>query len=500
MTKEKVRLRYSGFILFTSRLVSVATGLIFTIMVTRSTSPGGFGIWSNLFDVLSYFNLMASVIPFWMTRFVAREYEGSAKTGFVANILMSTIFGFFFIALIPTILSALNIPSNYAILYAITSILLLQTYILSALEAILYAKQPQMIGYGLLISEISKVALGFALITQVKLGLLGAMSSIIISFILQLAFYFKILANELKGVIQWTYLKEWFKASPINLYTLVGTRIETFALIFLFVYGGELSRAYYEAAITIATISAYSSYIAYALYPRLLSGGSIEDVSVSLKMVMMFAIPMTVGPIVLADSFLTMLKSVYAEASSVLILLAITSLCSSISGVFSNIVLGTEKIDDKAKMAFRELVKSRLFLVFTLPYIRSAVILPTTFFILTSVAKTPLEAANYFALITLLANSATLIATYILARKCLVFNFPWKSVSKYTLASAVMATVLLMIPHPTKVSVTAAFTLLGATVYLAVLMSIDKETRSLTKSILQEAMRIIKISKPQTNV
>ena len=87
MAKKKVRLRYSGFVLFVFRLLSVATGLIFTIMVTRSTSAGEFGIWSNLSDVLSYFTLMASIIPFWTTRFVAREHAGSAKTGLIDRLL-----------------------------------------------------------------------------------------------------------------------------------------------------------------------------------------------------------------------------------------------------------------------------------------------------------------------------------------------------------------------------------------------------------------------------
>ena len=60
--------------------------------------------------------------------------------------------------------------------------------------------------------------------------------------------------------------------------------------------------------------------------------------------------------------------------------------------------------------------------------------------------------------------------------------------------------VLLVIPHPTRLSMTVAFTLLGAVIYLTVLKFIDKEAKSLVKSILQEFMRIMKISKPQINV
>jgi O-antigen/teichoic acid export membrane protein len=370
---------------------------------------------------------------------------------------------------------------------------MLERYITAALEAVLRAKQPQTIGYGLLISEVCKVILGFTLIIQLKLGLPGALYALIISYLTRIAFYIKLTAKKLKENVRWSYLKEWLKGSPIIIYNVVGNTIATFTLIFLFVYGGELARAYYGASVTIASVIGYSSFLAFALYPRLLSGSSPEDVSISLKMVMMFAIPMIAGAIVLSDSYLTVLKFVYAEARQVLILLAINYLCVGISGVFNAIILGTERVDAKAKITFRELVKSRLFLLFTLPYIQSAVTLPTTFFILTSIAKTSLEAATYLALITLLTSSTILIVTYTIARKCLIFSLPWNSVLKYVLASAVMATVLLVIPHPTRLSITVAFTFLGTAIYIAVLLLIDKETRSLAKSILQEATHILNL-------
>jgi len=496
MVEETIRLRYAGFILFASRLVSAATGIAFVLMVTRSTSAEEFGVWGNLGDVLGYFTLVAGMLPFWATRFTARKYTGSAKTGFLANLLMSTIIASLYLALVPTITSALHISGNFTILYAIASIQIVESYTLSALEAVLYAKQPQMIGYGLLISEISKVAVGFVFITQLKLGLIGVIWSLIIACILQLTFYLKLTTNELKEAIEWTYLKEWLKASPINLYNIAGGGITTFVFIFLFVYGGWLARAYYAAALTIASVIGYSSSLAFALYPRLLSGSSIEDVSVSLKMVMMFAIPMTAGAIVLSDSYLTILKLVYAEARPVLLLLAITVLFASISQVFSTVISGTERVDAKAKIAFRELLRSRLFLLFTLPYIQSAVTLPTTFFILTSVAKTSLEAATYLALIISLAESAMLIVRYIIARKCVIFNFPWKNVAKYIIASAVMVAPLLVIPHPTRLSLTLGFTILGGIIYFAILATIDQETRELTKLILNETKSKLRIRLP----
>ena len=497
MVKSDIRLKYSGLIVFASNLLSVATGLAFVLMITRSVSTDEFGIWWNINDLSTYFILLSGVIPFWTTRFVAREHAGSAKTGLIANILLSVAATSIYLALVPTILPILQISSIYAILYIIVSAQILEQYTISALQAVLHAKQPQTIGYGLIISEVCKVILGFVLIIELKLGLQGALYSIIISFFIRIAFYIKLTIKELKESIKWSYLKEWLKASPINIYSVVGSRIAAFTLIFLFIYGGELARAYYGAAATFANVAGYSSLLAFALYPRLLSGSSSEDVPVSLRLVMTFAIPMTVGVIVLSDSYLTILKVDFAEARPVLLLLAISVLCLTLSQVFNTVVLGTERVDVKAKIAFRKLVKSRLFLLFTLPYIQSVVTLPTIFVILTSIAKTSLEAATYLALISLLASSAMLIVTYVIARKCLVFSFPWNSILKYILASAVMATVLLMIPHPTRLSITVAFTLLGAAIYLTVLTLIDKETKSLAKSILKEALCIIKIKKPQ---
>jgi O-antigen/teichoic acid export membrane protein len=496
MVKSDIRLKYSGLIVFVSYLISVATGFAFILMITRNVSTEEFGIWGNINDLRNYFILLSGVVPFWATRFIAREHAGSAKTALIANIFISVAAASIYLVLVPIILPVLQISSVYSVLYIIVSAEIFELHIMSALEAVLRAKQPHTIGYALLVFEVCKVLLGFMFILQFKLGLQGAVYSIIISYAIKIAFYIKLTEKELKESAKWNYLKEWLKAAPINIYNIVGNNMGTFSLLLLFVYAGKLARAYHGAAASFINIITYSSLLAFALYPRLLSGGSDEDVSTSLRLVMMFAIPMTTGVMVLSDSYLTVLEAAYAEARPVLLLLAISGLCITLLQVFNSVIMGTEKVDAKAKIAFRELVKTRLFLLFTLPYIQSAVTLPTTFYILTSIATTPLEAASYLALISSLAGSAILIATYIIARKCLIFNFPWKSVFKYSLASAVMATVLLLIPHPTRLSRVLVFTLLGAAIYLTTLMIIDRETRSLAKSILGETTRLVKIRIP----
>lgn len=484
MVKDKIRLKYSGFLLFASKILSVITGFGFILMITRSVSREEFGIWGNIFDILGYFVLLAGIIPFWTTRFVSREHAGSAKTGLIANIIISIASISIYLALLPIITSVLNIPSAYTILYAIVSVQIIQLYVASAFEAILLAEKPQTIGYGLLVSETCKVILGFILIIHLKLGLQGAVYTIIIAGIAQAAFYMKLTAKSLKESMNWSYLKEWLKASPVNLYSIVGNRIAAFTLIFLFMYG-ELARGYYQAAFTVAGIIGYSAFLTSALYPKLLSQISIEDISTSFKMILMGAIPMTAGAIVLSNSYLSILSSVgkdYTEAGIVLSVLALGTLVASISQIFYTIVVGVEKIDVKAKIPFKQLMKTRLFQMFTISYVQSAIALPATFFALVYVAKTPLEATTYLAIIGLIVELVMLLCRFVLAWKCLVFSFPWKNLAKYIIASAVMVAILMMLPHPERLLPTMGLTALGAIVYLVTLAAIDYETREMAKS------------------
>ncbi len=499
MAEDEIRLTYSGIVMFLSRLLSVGTGLFFSLMVFRSTVPQEYGIYGNISDTLSYFTLPAIIIPFWTTRFTARNHIGAPKTGLTANLLLSTIFAAIYVLLLPTITSALQISEAYTFLYTIAVIQILELYTLQTFEAILHAKQPQKIGYGFLIFEACKVIVCYILIIQLglrgSLALLAAIISIIIAYTVRLAFYLKLTRRQLQGKIRWGYLKEWLKASPINLYDIAGQRLAAFVLILLFIYAGEVARAYYGAAITIATIIGYSSILAFALYPKLLSQTDPRDISTSLKMVLMFAIPMTAGAIILSDSYLTILEISYSLASPVLIFLAMDVLCISISSVFGTIVSGTERIDEKAKIPFRKLVKTRLFLAYTLPYIKAAVTLPLTYFILTSIVETALEAATLLSVIIFITDMPMLFATYALAKKCIDFSMPWKSIVKYAAASAVMAVVLLVIPNPTRILHTLAVTLLGGSIYILILLQMDREVRSLSKSILKETLRIMKLSK-----
>jgi hypothetical protein len=146
------------------------------------------------------------------------------------------------------------------------------------------------------------------------------------------------------------------------------------------------------------------------------------------------------------------------------------------------------------------LVRSKLFVAFSLPYVTSAITLPSTYFVLTTYAfNQPLLAAFYVSIIVAVARFVSFTVLYSLARKSIKIDIPWKSIFKYVLASAVAGAVLFLLPHPAGVPTTAttmeilfnighvlALTGIGAAIYLAIVLTIDREARMLPKTMLQE--------------
>lgn len=488
---SEIRLRYAGFAMFASRALSLATGLAFVLIITRSMSAEEFGVWGNIGDVLAYYTLLASMVPFWTGRFVARGLTGAAKTGLITNLAISLVFFILYVVLTPAITLAFGIREAYTLPYLISSFQVVEIYLLSALEAVIHVKEPHKIGLGFTVYEVTKVAAAYVFVMLMDLKLLGAVMALLVALSAQLAFYLRAMAENLGGKIERSYVKEWIKASFIGVYGAIGERIASLKLILLFVYGTQLARAYYGATQAIAGIAGYSAMLAFGLYPKLLMGGSKDDASTSMRMVAMLAVPMTAGAIALSDSYLTVLNPFYVEAKPVLVVMALVFFFGSFSSVLDNIVYGTEKVEEEAKIPLRALMKSGIFLLTTILYLYSLIALPTLFFILSALRPTPVYAALWLTLVDLVLGIVFLTVRYRIASRNLPFHIPWHAMAKYCLASVVMVAFLIVIPCPTRLSYAVAATLLGAAVYFAVLYAIDEETRSLLGHIVKRRSHLM---------
>jgi len=495
MERKEIRLQYSGYVVFASRLTSVATGLIFQFMLGRAiaTNSPEYAIYGNINTVLPYFTLLAGVVPFWVMRCVAREKEGATKTGLIVNLIFSLITTAAYLVVIPLILPSLLSeagvanPAAYLPFYLIVSVQIIEMYLIGLFEPCLQARTPQSVGYGLILQQVVRVILGYVIIVQLGQPLLGAIVSTIIAFSVQAVYYFKLFASELKQRVQWGYVKEWLKGSVLIIYSVVGGVIASFVFIMLFYYGGYSSMDIYYAAVQIANVIVYAGFLSFALYPKLLTKRRSEDVTASMKTVFMFAFPMAVGVIALSNSYIILLRpgtAMYPGAEWILIVLALDALVSVVSGIYGSVLTGVETVDHE-KLSFKSLVRSKLFRFYSLSYVQFAITIPVTYYVLTAYAsQQPVMAAFSACAINAIVRFAMFLILVIMVRGMFKIAIPWRSITKYSLASAVMGIVLFFLPYTNRISTTLAWTGVGGIVYLAVLMAIDKESRELPKAIL----------------
>ena len=493
MTKNQIRVQYSGFIIFASQILSVATGLIFTLLLTRNMDTSEYGIWTNIFDYTAYFWLFSGVLPFWATRFMARGKEGTVKTSVLAQLSIALVSTAAYFPAIILITNAIGTQA-YLLIYLIAGLYVFNYYMVTIFEGVLRSIRPQAIGYGLLVEEVVKVAIALTVIVGLGQLFLGAVLALVVSMSVQVGFYLWLLRSEFKQKVNWGYLKEWFKGSAVIAYNSIGGQLVSFVMVLLFYYGGSNTRAYYQAAFTFTNIIGFSASLAFALYPKLLSKTCPDNqVGVSFRTVMMLAIPLSAITMTMASSFLTILNIAYAVAWPVVIALTVDSLVVLVSQFYGSCLMGAEAFDAQGKISLRQLVRSKIFKVFSLTYIQAAIALPLTYFVLTALPVAgSVQAAVYVIVISIGVHLSTFLGLYAFMRKSIRLPIAWTSITKYVLASLLMGVVLLIIPATSTLVFTVAKAVAGLALYIALLLIIDKQARELLNLIIQEINGILR--------
>lgn len=489
---NEIRIRFSGFIIFASQLLSIVTGLVFTLLLTRNMNTSEYGIWTNIFDYTGYFVLFSGVLPFWATRFMARGKEGTVKTGTLGQLLIAVVSVLVYFPIIILISNAIG-TGAYLLIYLISGLYIFNFYMVTVFEGVLRSMKPQVIGYGLLIEEVIKVAVALVLIIGFNQLFLGAMLALAVSGLVQVLYYLRLLAGEFRQKANWGYFKEWLKGSAAIAYNAVGGQLVSFVLILLFIYGGSNTRAFYQAALTFTNVIGYSASLAFALYPKLLAKTCPdEDVGVSFRTVLMFAIPLSTITMIMSTSFLTILHVSYSVAWPVLITLTIDTLVVLISQFYSSILMGAEAFDAEGKISLSKLVRSKIFKVFSITYIQAAIALPVAYFILTLMPVAgSVQAVVYVIAILIGVHLSTFIGLYLIMRSSIRLPVAWKGIAKYVLASAFMGIILFLLPTTSTLTLTAAKAIAGLAIYAAILLTIDTQARELPRLIWAEIKGIV---------
>jgi hypothetical protein len=323
------------------------------------------------------------------------------------------------------------------------------------------------------------------------------MVSLIAGASVQAVFYAWLLNGELKKRINWGILKEWLKGSTAYIYNSVGTYLTSFLLYFLVLFAsgqvGQTALGDYQAAATFSTVIGYASSLVFALYPKMLAIECPQDVSNSFKTTIMLGLPMATAALTIPRSLLIILKGSYATASPVLILLAINALVLLVSQFYTQCLMGSETFDIEGKISIRQLAKSKIFKVFTLPYIQAAIALPSAYIVLTRIIPAdPVQAALAIVAINIAVNVITFAGIYIFMHKSVSLPVAWKSIGKYVFGAVINGAVLLVLPQTSTLTLTFGKLLIGLAAYIAVLYAIDADARSLFADIWDEVKDTIK--------
>jgi hypothetical protein len=443
--------------------------------------------------LVGLFALLSGLFPFWATRFAAREKEGAIKTAVFANLVVGLIVIAFYVPLVTPILSAFNINNSYLPLYLLAAFYIFDQFLVIVFESCIRVVKPHAVGYGLLIEEVTKVALAYVFILILKDIFLGAIVGLIVGASIQAVFYIWVLKDELKQKLELSYLREWLRSSPVLIYNTVGSQLGGLTLYLLVFFAGQSALGDYQAAITFSTVIGYASSLAFALYPKMLARECPADVATSFKTMIMLALPMAAVAIAMSGSLLTILNVSYAVSAPILMLLAVDSLIVLVSQFYSQCLLGTESLDVEGKISLHQLIRSKIFKVFSLSYIQAAIALPILYVVLTRmVFANPVVAVEYLIVVNIVIHSATFIGLYSFMRKAVSLPRVWGSLGKYTLGALAAVAVILVLPRTTTLIATLGKALTGAGVYGILLYTMDSDARTLVKQIWDELKETVR--------
>ena len=500
---RNIRVGYSGFISFGSRLLSLFTGLIFITLITRNLSQYDFGLWQLILSIISYSVLPNVIVDYWAVRDLARG-ERYASTAVLFSLILSM--GGMAMYLIISSLSAPHVDKGGQFLYfalAIAQVPL--SYLSITLQTISQAARPQSVGIAFIAFELVKVIVAIFAFFKLGITINVAIAAVLFALVAQCLVLYFMQPRELysksfdrRAVARWLRLS-WLPAF-VTFAGYIGT-VDT--LVVTVITGSTLVLAYYRAVNVIAALVSHAGAFTFALYPKLIGGGMVSESRYVTILTMMFGIPMGTGIFVLSAPLLAVLGHDYSKAYVVLWLAVPIVMIGSVHQIFESVLTAREKVD-AAKSSFKDYAKSRLF---TVPQITlfgsiiSLIALGIVFYWLKSIQADPVTMAAAWSIIVICVSSPGLLIKWkMMQNSNITFQFPWRNIATYSIASAVMAATLVFAGAST-ISYTStlhlvlkllAYTAFGAAIYFPLVFAFDKDFRVLAYKSIDTARTIRK--------
>ena len=494
-----IRVTYSGLVSFGINLISVVTGLVFTLIVTRKLSVEEFGTWGLINGIIIYAMVISPIITYWVSREVARG-ERTAKTAIISNGVLS-IAGVV-IYLVAAFIVGLQSDADLNILLFAT-ILIPILFIEHSLTAINLGHNPQASSYGFLVFEILKILAALLLIYYLKFGVEGAILASFIAYIGKIgiqAFYSK---DQLRSKLQKNYLIKWLKLFWVPTYrTLPSLLASSDVVIFSIMTGSVVGVAYYTSARTIGLLVNHVRGLNKGLYPKLLESEKHEFLQENLIKSFYFAFPLLAFSITFAKPGLFALNPIYQIAAPIVILIGVRTFLTTFNRMLYDAHLAMEDIDKEGRKASsKDYARSKLVFIPTLEIAKQGIyvgVLAILLYIYSSQTDSVIDLVFYWVAISLVIEiPITLYMTY-LTKKSFKIKIDRISIFKYLLTSVIVFGIIGLFMEENLEYKNSIFEFLPSLLlyaiisiigYLVITYLIDNRTRSLIKGIMNEVKK-----------
>ena len=496
-----IRVTYSGLIGFAVAMGGILSGTIFTIIVTRQLDVEEFGIWAIIGGMIGYSIATEPIISYWTTRQIARG-EPVGRTSLVSSSLFA---GFSIPIYVVSVYLFLGIEPeffNSMILAVILIPVHLASHILSSINK---GYKPHAVSISKVAFESLKIPVGLGLVFFLDLGLDGAIITIFIASLADIAVQIRYAKPLLLVKLNFLYLKNWLKQSWIPLYAKIsGVLISLDVIIFTVITGSVIGVAYYAAAFVIARMVTRSGRISWALYPKLLANGSHKHISENFARMMYFAIPLVIVATIFSKHALFLLNPEYVHVGTAVMFLSLGAFSTVIINFFYQILMGIETVDVKQNPSLSKLFRSNLFLISTISNIRYALyiaILAAVLYLFQGLSD--IELVIIWSIISFVLSIPFLIHAILLVRRHVAFTFPYITILKYLIGSIGIAVAFTLTNEHVIVFETSIYSympgfilelMLCGITYFGITYIIDHKTRKLFRLILSEILFMLRRS------
>ena len=490
----EIRVTYSGLISVAVGLITIITGLLFTIILTRTLDPIEFGTWGIITTLFFSVLQIEPIISYWVTREVARGLE-SAKTAIFSSGIFSSIAVIIYLIIVHFVHSGTD--TNFESIF-FAAFLIPIIFLNRVLSGINLGWKPQAVSYGILAAGISQIPMALIFVYFFDMGVIGIIISVAIANISSIIILAISAREIIKREFQIKFLKKWFRLSWLPFYPGIAGMVHSYdVVIFALMVGSVEGIAFWTAAVLLPNIISNSALVSVAVYAKLLKEGKMDDLRRNITQIFFFAFPLSAIVIVFAEPGLFILNPIYQIVYPIVIIITFHAILNTLSTVFQSILKGVETVDVDEESTFKQYVKSKLFQIPTLLLIQYSayIILLMIMLWVASPDANLIDLLTYWSIILLSTQIPITICYYIMIRKHLQITFELGMILKYLVISLVVFSLtyylieqfleydnnnFVFIPN------VLLFIMIGIFGYISITYLVDSRTKQLVSEIINE--------------